>query len=149
MKRTLSVVALLVATLSVSVSAQQKPVSQQQQQAGADAIGRFFYPPEFVMQNAAAISLTDAQRNALSTAVQQVQAKMVDAQFKMSSEGDKLTKLVQGSTVDEPQMLAEVDRLLAIERDVRRAQVSLMVKVKNTLTPAQQAKLNQLRGDKQ
>jgi Spy/CpxP family protein refolding chaperone len=143
MKRTLSVVALLVAALSVSASAQQKP---QAQQPAGDPIGRFFYPPEMIMQHQAEISLTDAQRTALSNLVQQAQAKMTDAQFRMSSEGERLTKLVQNATVDETQMLAEVDRLLAIERDVKRAQVSLMVKVKNTLTPAQQAKLNQLRG---
>ena len=110
-----------------------------------DPFGRFFFPPEMVMQHQGEIGLTDAQRATLTTAIQTAQSKFVEAQFKLSAEGEKLAKLLQSPTIDEGQALEQVDHILALEREVKRAQVGLMVRIKNTLTAAQQTKLNQLR----
>jgi Spy/CpxP family protein refolding chaperone len=63
----------------------------------------------------------------------------------MSQETEHLAKLVEPSVVDEASVLEQVDRTLAVERDIKRAQVALLVRIKNTLTPAQQAKLAELR----
>jgi Spy/CpxP family protein refolding chaperone len=41
-------------------------------------------------------------------------------------------------------VLAEVDRILALEKDIKKTQISLLVRIKNVLTPAQQAKLSDL-----
>jgi Spy/CpxP family protein refolding chaperone len=54
-------------------------------------------------------------------------------------------RLLQGTQVDETQVLDEVDRILNLEREIKRAQISLMVRIKNTLTPQQQAKLAEIR----
>ena len=81
----------------------------------------------------------------MTTAIQSAQAKFVEAQFKLSAEGEKFGKILQAATIDEGQALEQVDRILALEREVKRAQVGLMVRIKNTLTAAQQAKLMQLR----
>ena len=110
-----------------------------------DPFARFFIPPELVMQHQAGIGLTDAQRSTLTTAIQQAQSKFVEIQFKLSAEGQKLVTLLQGTTIDESQTLEEVDRILALEREMKRAQVGLLVRIKNALTPTQQAKLAQLR----
>ena len=107
--------------------------------------GRNFFPPELVMQHQSEIGLQDAQRAALMSAVQQAQVKFTDAQWKLSAEGEKMGRLLQNSQVDEAQVLEQVDRILGLERDIKRAQISLMVRIKNTLTPAQQAKLATLR----
>ena len=45
----------------------------------------------------------------------------------------------------EAQVLEEVDRILNLERKIKKAQISLMVRIKNTLTPQQQAKLAEIR----
>ena len=110
-----------------------------------DPFGRFLFPPELVMQHQGEIGLQDSQRAALQTAIEQAHTKFMDAQWKLSAEGEKLGRLLQGATVDETQALEQVDRILALEREVKRAQMGLMVKIKNTLTPAQQAKLRELR----
>ena len=110
-----------------------------------DPFARFFIPPELVMQHQAEIALTDAQRNTLMTAIQQAQSKFVEIQFKLAGEGQKITSLLQGPTIDESQTLEQVDRILALEREMKRAQIGLLVRIKNALTPTQQAKLMQLR----
>ena len=48
--------------------------------------------------------------------------------------------------MDETQVLEEVDRILVLEREMKRAQIALMVRIKNSLTAAQQAKLAEIRG---
>jgi Spy/CpxP family protein refolding chaperone len=63
----------------------------------------------------------------------------------VDAEGEKMSKLLQPTQVDETQVLEEVDRILALEREMKRTQIGLMVRIKNTLTPAQQAKLMEIR----
>lgn len=42
-------------------------------------------------------------------------------------------------------MLAQADTVMGLEREVKRAQLSLLVRIKNLLSDAQQAKLGELR----
>ena len=113
---------------------------------GPDDFGRNLFPPELVMQHQSEIALQDSQRATLTSTIQQAQGKFMDLQWKLSAEGEKMGKLLQGPTVDESQVLDEVDRILALEREIKRGQISLMVRIKNTLTAAQQAKLTEIRG---
>ncbi len=135
---------MLLSTLTAFALLVAPPLPAQQQGQG-DPFARFLFPPELVMQHQGEIGLTDAQRNTLMTQIQQAQSKFVEVQFKLSAEGQKLVGLLQGAAIDESQTLEEVDRVLALEREMKRAQVGLLVRIKNALTPAQQAKLMQLR----
>ena len=100
------------------------------------------------MQHQSEIGLQDAQRAALTSAVQQAQGKFMDVQWKLSAEGEKMSKLLQPAQVDETQVLEEVDRILALEREMKRTQIGLMVRIKNTLTAGQQAKLIEIRNQR-
>ena len=113
---------------------------------GPEDWGRSFFPPELVMQHQSEIGLQDSQRAALTSAIQQAQGKFMDIQWKLSAEGEKMGRLLQGTQVDEAAVLDEVDRILNLEREIKRAQVGLMVRIKNTLTPEQQKKLADIRG---
>jgi len=113
---------------------------------GGDPLARYLFPPELIMANQRAINLTDAQRNSLQQAMADAQGKFIGLQFKMSSEVEKLQALLQPASVDEARILDQVDRVLAVERDVKRAQLSLMIRIKNMLTEQQQARLGVLRG---
>jgi hypothetical protein len=42
-------------------------------------------------------------------------------------------------------VLEQVDRVLAAEREVKRTQLALMIRIKNTLTEQQQSALDKLR----
>jgi len=112
---------------------------------GGDPLARYLFPPELIMANQRAINLTDAQRNSLQQAMSDAQTKFIAVQFKMSSEVEKLQSLLQGATVDEAKVLDQVDRVLGVERDAKRAQLSLMIRIKNLLTQRQQEQLGALR----
>jgi Heavy-metal resistance len=112
---------------------------------GGDPLARYLFPPELVMANQQAINLTDRQRSSLQQAMKDAQGKFIDLQFRMSSEVENLQRLIQPASVDESKVLEQVDRVLSVEREVKRAQLSLMIRIKNMLTQQQQAQLGVLR----
>ena len=102
---------------------------------------KYLFPPELVMQHQQSIRLTSEQRTAITQGIRDFQLKVVELQWKMQDEAQKLTDLVQGAKVDETQTLAQVDRVLSIEREIKRAHMALLVRIKNTLTSEQQTTL--------
>ncbi len=147
MKR--SIVALAFVLVTANLAAQGPPPMGGQRPQGpgpGEDWARSFFPPELVMQHQTEIGLQDSQRASLTSAIQQAQGKFMDTQWKLSAESEKMSRLLQGAQVDEAAVLDEVDRILNLEREIKRAQVALMVRIKNTLTPTQQAKLAEIRG---
>jgi Spy/CpxP family protein refolding chaperone len=63
----------------------------------------------------------------------------------MQSESEKLVQLLKAPPVDENAVLAQVDQVLNREREIKKAQISLLVRIKNLLTEGQQNKLMELR----
>ena len=108
-------------------------------------LGQYLFPPELVMQHQQKIELKTAQRTAITEAIQQVQAKVVELQWRIQEEAQKLSELVQATSPNEEAVLAQVDRVLATEREIKRAHMTLLVRIKNALTREQQAALKALR----
>jgi TonB-dependent SusC/RagA subfamily outer membrane receptor len=109
-----------------------------------DPFARYLFPPELVMSNQQTIGLTDRQRSTIQDAMREAQGKFVDLQFKMSGEGERLQRLMQGTSIDEARLLEQVDRVLTVERDIKHTQLTLMARIKNQLTEQQQMELRQL-----
>jgi Spy/CpxP family protein refolding chaperone len=106
-----------------------------------DPFSRYLFPPDRIMGHSLEIGLEDAQKTAIKNEVQKAQSKFTDAQFELQAEGEKMIRLLQERPVDEARVLAQVDRILAIEKEIKKTQIALLVRIKNVLTPAQQAKL--------
>jgi Spy/CpxP family protein refolding chaperone len=116
------------------------------QQPDQDPIGQRFFAPELVIQHQEAIGLSAEQKDYFKTEIRQAQLKFTELQWKLQDEMEKLVALVKQPRVDEQQVLAQLEKLLAAEREVKREQVTLLVRIKNKLTPEQQGKLLELRG---
>jgi Spy/CpxP family protein refolding chaperone len=116
------------------------------QQPDQDPIGQSFFPPELVFQHQEAIGLSQEQKDSLKTEIRQAQVKFTEDQWKLQDEVEKMAALIKQPRVDEQQALAQLEKVLAAERVIKREQVTLLVRIKNTLTPEQQAKLSDLRG---
>jgi hypothetical protein len=112
---------------------------------GDDALGKLLLPPDLVMSHQQAINLTEQQRTLIQGNMMDTQKKLLDQQFKLQSETEKLQSLLNSMKPDESKVLEEMDKVLGAERDIKRAQLSLMVKLKNNLTPQQQTQLETLR----
>jgi Spy/CpxP family protein refolding chaperone len=110
-----------------------------------DPVAEHLFPPELVMRYAADIGLEDRQRTAMKEAIQKLQSRVLDLQFEVQGEAQKLVRLLQARPVDEAAVVAQADRVMGIERDVKKAHLALLVRIKNGLSEAQQEKLSVLR----
>src|SRR5260370_787532 len=75
----------------------------------------------------------------------QSQLKFMDWQWKLQEEMEKMVALIRQPRIEEKDTLAQLEKILAIEREVKREQVTLLVRIKNKLTPDQQTRLVKLR----
>lgn len=110
-----------------------------------DPLARVLFPPELVMQHQQDIALRPEQRAAITKAIQEFQNKVVDLQWKMQDQSQRLVTLLEKPTVDQAAALTQVDEVLGVEREVKRAHITLLIQIKNTLSPEQQAKLTTAR----
>ena len=110
-----------------------------------DPVAQTLFAPELVMKFRQEINLDDTQSRAIKEAIQKAQTRFLDLQWDMQSEQQKLVQLLKAQPVDDVAALSQVDRLLNQEREVKKAQLSLLIRIKNLLSSAQQAKLNELR----
>jgi Spy/CpxP family protein refolding chaperone len=142
-KRTFAfaVAAMLSVVASEALAQRQPPQPEQPDQDFAQHL----FPPELIMQFQQKIQLQVQQRTAITQAIQQMQSKMVDLQWQMQAEVQKLTEIMQATTIKEADALAQVDRVLGMERDVKRAHLGGLIRIKNSLSPEQQSKLIALR----
>lgn len=135
-------VAIALTVLAVGAPAQQRPGGAPQPE---DPIARFLFPPELVMQQQRAIGLKPEQRTTITRAIQEFQTKVLGLQWQMQEETQRLVELLDKPAVEQATVLAQIDKLLAVEREVKRAHIGVLIQIKNTLTPEQQARLAQAR----
>ena len=117
----------------------------QSSQPSDDPIAAQLFAPELVMQYHQEINLTADQSKSLHDEIQKAQAKFLDMQWDMQSEREKLVLLLKARPVDETAVQAQLDKVLDRERLIKKAQISLLIRIKNQLTPEQQNKLMELR----
>jgi Spy/CpxP family protein refolding chaperone len=111
----------------------------------SDPLGENLFPPELVMQHQQALGLTEEQKTLLKTELRQAQARFTELQWQLQDEMEKMVELVKQDRVDESQTLAQLDKILNLEREIKRAQIALLVRIKNRLSPEQQVKLREIR----
>ena len=117
-----------------------------QQPQAQDPITENLFAPDQVLANQKAIGLDDTQRNYVRAEVLKAQTRFTELQFQLQDAMESLVTLLKQNPVDETQVMAQLDKVLNAEREVKRTQIALMVRIKNKLTPEQQSRLRQLRG---
>lgn len=144
----LLIVAMAVA-FSVVPAIAQEPQQPDQPQSRPprmphDPFGPMF-PPEMVMQNQRELGLTEQQKTYMRTEIGKTSARFNDLQWQLHDAMEVLHETMKANQVNEQQALAQLDRVLETEREIKRLHMELAIKIKNNLTPEQQQKLHSLR----
>jgi Spy/CpxP family protein refolding chaperone len=137
----LTVAAAALVTPSAPADAQQQPAPAVQQ----DPLFAALFPPELIMQHQRAIGLTDQQRDQISRLIQDLQGRVVQLQWRLLDEMQQLTQLMSASRIDLDRALDQLDSVLETEKEIKQAHLGMLARVKNLLTPEQQATLERLR----
>lgn len=103
------------------------------------------FPPEILLFYQSEIGLADDVRNALIAQIQKTAERISELDRIRKKEADALADLLKENSVDEQTALAQLDNLLDRERDIKRAHLSLVLGMKNKLSPEQQAKLLEIK----
>lgn len=121
-------------------------VVAQQPRPEHDPVGEALFPPELIMQNQKTIGLDNNQKAFIRVEITKAQGRFTELQWELQDAMETLTSLLKQDTVDEPQVLVQLDKVLNLERDIKRTQIALLLRLKNKLTPEQQGRLRTLRG---
>ena len=113
--------------------------------APQDPIARQLFPPELIMGHKDELQLTDNQRASLRSEIVKLQSRVLDLQFQLSDEAEKLAALLRTTPVDEAKALEQADKVMAMEREIKRLHLGALIRIKNMLSPDQVARLQELR----
>jgi Spy/CpxP family protein refolding chaperone len=102
------------------------------------------YAPEMIMRHADDLGLTEQQHKAIRVEVDKTQDRFPELQRKVRDETEKMEDLLKAERVDENQVNAQLDKILAAESEVKKAHLSMMIRIKNQLTAEQQTKLKEM-----
>ncbi|HJT65466.1 MAG TPA: periplasmic heavy metal sensor [Pyrinomonadaceae bacterium] len=109
-----------------------------------DPLAHLMFPPDMILNHASQLNLTDDQKAFMRSEVQKATASFQDLQWKLQDQMQLLHETMKSSSVNEQQALAQLDKVLEIEREIKRLHIALAVRLKNRLTPEQQEQLHKM-----
>ncbi len=118
-----------------------------QRPAHPDPLADLLFSPDLILARQNAIGLSDAQKAYLHAEMLKSQTRFTDLQWQLQNAMEGLAELLKQPKADEVQVAAQLDKVLAAEREIKRAQIVLLVRIKNDLTPDQQHRLQTLRSE--
>ena len=110
-----------------------------------DRFEKAFFDPQLVLQRSKEIGMTPQQRTAILDVIKKAQVELVPLQMDMAEPALELVEMIEGVKVDEAGALAKADKMLKIENEVKKVQMSLLIRIKNLLTKDQQDRLRTIR----
>ncbi len=119
--------------------------AQQPQPQPEDPLARYLVPPDLIMAHSQELNLLEKQRAAIKAEVQKAQSKFIDLQWDMKEETEKRVRFLQQTPADETKILEQADKVMSMEREIKKTQLSLLIRIRNTLTAEQMAKLDEIR----
>ncbi len=110
----------------------------------ADPFAGAFFPPELVLLAQDRIALTPEQLETVRTRLEKTQQRSDQLRVKLERETAALAALTKQERAEEAPLLAQLDKVLDVEREVKHLHVGSGVAIKNLLTPEQEARLREL-----
>ena len=112
-----------------------------------DPLAHLMFPPDMILNHARQLNLTEDQKAFMRSEVQKATVAFQDLQWKLQDQTELLHETMKSTSVNEQQALAQLDKVLEIEREIKRLHIGLAVRLKNRLTPEQQEQLHNMRMD--
>src|SRR3954468_6636013 len=161
-KRIFVIPAMLISVLlgsSLMASAQQQPqpppqpvndgerqqMPPRQPRPNDDPLADVMFPPEMIMQHQRELALTDAQKVFMRDQIQRTSNRFNELQWQLQDAMEGLHETMKGNQVNEQQAMAQLDKVLDAEREIKTIHMQMKIRIKNQLTPDQQMKLQTMR----
>jgi Spy/CpxP family protein refolding chaperone len=136
--------AMAVCALTMLISA-ERVAAQGAPRQEADPFATVLFPPELIMQHARAIRLSDDQRVTITRHIEQLQSRVVRMQWQLTEQVQALRGTLARPRVDQDRAIDQLNRVLDTEKDIKKAHLEMLIRIKNVLRPEQQTELARLR----
>ena len=110
-----------------------------------DPLGDAMFPPDMIMQHARELDLTQEQKTFMRSEMQKTTTRFIDLQWQLQDAVEALHETMKANSVNEQQALAQLDKVLDAEREIKRLHIGMGIRIKNQLTAEQQTKLQSMR----
>jgi len=110
-----------------------------------DPLGDVMFPPDLILGHSREIMLTAEQKSFMRGEIQKTTNRFNELQWALHDSMEDLHQVLEASSVNDQQALALLDKVLDIEREIKRLHFGMGIRLKNKLTPDQQAKLQSIR----
>src|SRR5437879_1419065 len=107
-----------------------------------DPLGEAMFPPDMIMQHTRELNLTPEQKTFMRNEIQKTTTRFNELQWQLQDAMEALHDVMKSDSVNEQQALAQLDKVLDAEREIKRLHIGMAIRIKNQLTPEQQAKLH-------
>src|SRR5712691_11861249 len=139
---TLLGVVLVAAQQPQPAEAPQRQMEPRPPHPPMDPLGDAMFPPEMIMGHTRELNLTDEQKTFMRTEINRATTRFNELQWQVQDLLEALHATMKENTVNEQQALAQLDKVLDTEREIKRLHFGLNIAIKNKLTAEQQAKLH-------
>ena len=109
-----------------------------------DPIKSQLFKLEDVMKHQKALKLSKQQKDNIVKAHQEAQMEFAKWQWDLQAVTEEMEGLVSKDKIEETKAMSTLETMLDMERNIKRTQLRLMIKIKNQLTTTQQEKLREL-----
>jgi Spy/CpxP family protein refolding chaperone len=111
----------------------------------ADPMTENLFAPDMLIRHADEVGLDDAQKQFIASQARDNRQRYLELQQNLQGQMAALADILRQGHPDEQEALTQLDKVLAAERDIKRAQLTMALAIRGKLTPEQQAKARELR----
>jgi Spy/CpxP family protein refolding chaperone len=110
-----------------------------------DPIGENLFPPDLLLRHQQEIGLTGEQRGFVEAELRKAQTEFARLQQQLQREMAAMGDLLKQERPAQQETLAQLDKVLEAERQIKRAHLALALAIRNKLTREQQARLGDIK----
>lgn len=107
-------------------------------------IEAMLYPPKLVMDHQSELGIEEAQRATILDGLRTTQSELVEVDWQLRGEKEKLASVLSTSHVDEKEAISVAERVMRLENRIKTVHLGMLIRIKNTLTEAQQSRLDEI-----
>jgi Spy/CpxP family protein refolding chaperone len=117
--------------------------------APAPSVDAMLFPPEFIMQFKDEIKLTDKQADSIISVAQKMMPELEELEKNVRAASRELAVLLAETPVKTEAALAQFDKVLDRERELKRAHLKLILAIREQLAKEQIDKLVQFKKERE
>ena len=152
MKKTIALILMTVAfsLLSVGVASAQQAEPDQPQKPRMppppppDMLNNSLFPPDVIMEHQRELGLTEEQKAFMRAEINKTSTVFNDLQWQLQDAMEALRDTMKADQINEQLALAQLDKVLTSEREIKKLHMALAIRIKNNLTAEQVQKLTNM-----